>query len=217
MHNFGTPYIRRQPQIFLIGAGGTGGYVLAYLARLLSSLVHRCSVTVIDGDTVAKHNLERQNFIQKDLNKNKAEVLATRYNNVCGLCISYLDQYIEDADTLLSLLSDHDNVMPIIIGCVDNNKTRQVLHEVFERANNLIYLDSGNTVRKYCRRWEKHFLTYLRIKIVSSKAKNHVHEMRTPLSSPCRPTSLPEALYSLICTHCLNLVNCLQHKQCLMQ
>ena len=50
---------------FLIGAGGTGGYVLAYLARLLSSLVHRCSVTVIDGDTVAKHNLERQNFIQK--------------------------------------------------------------------------------------------------------------------------------------------------------
>jgi len=32
----------------------------------------------------------------------------------------------------------------ILIGAVDNNKSRQLCHELFKKADNLIYLDSGN-------------------------------------------------------------------------
>ena len=32
----------------------------------------------------------------------------------------------------------------ILIGAVDNNKSRQLCHEVFKKADNLIYIDSGN-------------------------------------------------------------------------
>ena len=34
--------------------------------------------------------------------------------------------------------------MVIVLGCVDNNKSRQLCHPVFCRSKDLIYLDSGN-------------------------------------------------------------------------
>ena len=33
----------------------------------------------------------------------------------------------------------------ILIGAVDNNRSRQVFHNVFQRAKELIYIDSGNS------------------------------------------------------------------------
>ena len=32
----------------------------------------------------------------------------------------------------------------ILLGCVDNNKSRQLCHRVFEQKRNLIYIDAGN-------------------------------------------------------------------------
>ncbi|MCM1060827.1 MAG: hypothetical protein NC452_11100, partial [Eubacterium sp.] len=34
--------------------------------------------------------------------------------------------------------------LTILIGAVDNNKSRQLCHKVFNQAENLIYIDSGN-------------------------------------------------------------------------
>ena len=34
--------------------------------------------------------------------------------------------------------------LSILIGCVDNNKSRQMCHRVFERSSHLVYIDSGN-------------------------------------------------------------------------
>ena len=34
--------------------------------------------------------------------------------------------------------------LSILIGAVDNNRSRQLCHQVFKSANNLIYIDSGN-------------------------------------------------------------------------
>lgn len=143
MLNFGRT--QRTAQVFLVGVGGTGGYLSAYVTRFLSTISHsRHTLTLCDGDTVAPHNLTRQNFIDTDLNKNKAQVLSERYNNIYNLTTGYVDQYIEDEDSLLSLFYKSDFVMPVVIGCVDNNRTRQVLHQVFEKAENIIYIDSGN-------------------------------------------------------------------------
>ena len=40
--------------------------------------------------------------------------------------------------------AETENGMVILLGCVDNNKTRQLCHQAFYQSENLIYIDSGN-------------------------------------------------------------------------
>ena len=65
--------VRKKLNIHVIGAGGTGGYAVTYLARLLAGGEH--VIHVYDGDRVETKNLRRQNFTKNDLDKNKAEAL----------------------------------------------------------------------------------------------------------------------------------------------
>jgi hypothetical protein len=131
-------------KIVQVGCGGTGGYVQYFLSRLLYSLNYKPGYVLCDGDVVERKNLLRQNFIEGDLGENKAYKLAFRYGSVYGLKIEYVDSYIEDAEMLLKLLPDDHNNISLLLGCVDNNKSRQVFHEVFETMENIIYIDSGN-------------------------------------------------------------------------
>lgn len=143
-------------KITLLGAGGTGGYVVPHLYRLLHTLDRCTKVVICDGDIVEKKNLIRQNFIHADLGKNKAQVLAERYAAAFGLEASYIPDFIEDEHTLLELVKpdtyptgpysyQREEALSILIGCVDNNKSRQLCHRVFKASNNLIYIDSGNS------------------------------------------------------------------------
>ena len=34
--------------------------------------------------------------------------------------------------------------LPILIGAVDNNRSRQLCHQVFQKSEELVYIDSGN-------------------------------------------------------------------------
>jgi hypothetical protein len=140
---------KRIDNIVQIGCGGTGGYVQYFLSRLLYSMElnwRYINYTLCDGDKVESANLGRQNFIKSDLDKNKADVLAYRYGNVYDIAIDYVDNYIEDLDALLKLLrrSPHGSNIPVLIGCVDNNRSRQLFHEAFEKLDSIIYIDSGN-------------------------------------------------------------------------
>ena len=114
---------------------------------------------ICDGDVVEQKNLVRQNFIPADLGENKAKVLAERYSKVFGLETEYLPSFIETEDILNGLLtpmcwyvnsrSTHYRTkcireQVILIGAVDNNKSRQLCHKVFQQMNELIYIDSGN-------------------------------------------------------------------------
>ena len=69
----------RPVKIVLVGTGGTGGYIVPQLYRLLYALDRPIRVILCDGDLVEEKNLGRQNFIEADLGKNKAMVLAERY------------------------------------------------------------------------------------------------------------------------------------------
>jgi len=142
-------------KIVMIGAGGTGGHIAPHLYRLLHTLNRYTKVIVCDGDIVEEKNLVRQNFIAADLGKNKAQVLAERYASAFGLEVSYVPEFIEDADRLAELINPYQVIeglysqqtieyLPILIGCVDNNRSRQLCHQVFKMAKNLIYIDSGN-------------------------------------------------------------------------
>ncbi|KPV40380.1 ThiF family adenylyltransferase, partial [Alicyclobacillus ferrooxydans] len=79
-------------RLVLIGVGGTGGYVLQQVARLLYSLREQGrripSVLLFDGDVVEQKNLLRQYFLEQDIGRKKAEVLAERYSRAYGIDIA---------------------------------------------------------------------------------------------------------------------------------
>jgi molybdopterin/thiamine biosynthesis adenylyltransferase len=139
----------------MLGAGGTGGHVAPNLYRLLYALERPVKIVIADGDIVEEKNLVRQNFISADLGRNKAQVLAERYATAFGMETLYVPDFIENIQKLTELVNP-DTYQPspyssqrleghsILIGAVDNNRSRQLCHQVFQKADNLIYLDSGN-------------------------------------------------------------------------
>ena len=141
-------------RIVVLGCGGTGAFVVSHLARFLSvwrpegsSDYGRLVVPdlfLIDGDEVEEKNLVRQHFIYQDVGKNKAEVLAERYSAAFGIDINVVPKDIEDEESLFKIF----NTNGIIIGCVDNNATRQLIHNAYFSKNNvgesMFWIDSGN-------------------------------------------------------------------------
>lgn len=145
----------RPVKIVMIGAGGTGGHIAPHLYRLLYALERPVRFIVCDGDIVEEKNLVRQNFTEADLGLNKARVVAERYSSVFGLETSYVPDFIERTEKLEELIKPEvrrvseysGKTVPelvILIGAVDNNRSRQLCHEVFLKAENLVYIDSGN-------------------------------------------------------------------------
>ena len=144
----------------MIGAGGTGGHIAPHIYRLLHTLDRPCRFLIIDGDIVEEKNLVRQNFIAADLGRNKAQVLAERYSAAFGVECEYIPEYMEDREKLIRLLTpkyiygdvgfrdghafvDQFYELVILIGCVDNNKSRQLCHRVFQQVTPLVYIDAG--------------------------------------------------------------------------
>ena len=145
----------RPVKIVMLGAGGTGGYVAPYLFRLLHMLDRPARFVICDGDIVELKNLDRQNFVPADLGENKARILAERYSTVLGMETEYVPNFIETLPELMALiapnlwetggfLNRYAAEMVILLGCVDNNRTRQLCHEAFRQSEDLVYIDSGN-------------------------------------------------------------------------
>lgn len=139
----------RPVTIVIIGAGGTGGYVIPHLYRIAFASKRLCRIIIADGDIVEEKNLIRQNFAECDVGENKAQVMAERYSEVFGIETEYIPEYIEDEERLYELLNlktQYGTPKPIgiLIGAVDNNRSRVMCHNVFNRLNDIIYIDSGN-------------------------------------------------------------------------
>lgn len=145
----------RPVKVVMLGAGGTGGYVAPYLFRLLHMLDRPARFIICDGDLVEAKNLDRQNFVEADLGENKARVLSERYSAVLGMETEYVPNFIETLSELMTLIEPGEwetddyprrkvREMVLLLGCVDNNRTRQLCHEAFKKSLDLIYIDSGN-------------------------------------------------------------------------
>ncbi|MDN5375343.1 MAG: hypothetical protein PWQ39_383 [Thermacetogenium sp.] len=138
-------------RIAVVGCGGTGSYLVPDLARFIYSIgADRVSKFVItDGDQVEEKNLLRQNFVPPDLNRNKAEVLAERYGRAFGINIGYYPRYVETEKELDMLFSEEEEnyaTFDVLVGVVDNNRTRQLFHRYFYRRYDLVYIDAGNAL-----------------------------------------------------------------------
>lgn len=151
----------RPVKIIMLGAGGTGGHAAPHLYRLLYSLARPVRFIIADGDIVEQRNLVRQNFVAADLGENKAKVLAERYASVFGLETEYIPEFIENEQRLVELVKpvyfrgdvgfangspfvDQYYELVILIGAVDNNRSRQLCDAVFRKVTPLVYIDSGN-------------------------------------------------------------------------
>lgn len=144
------------PYIVQIGTGGTGGYVAQMVAQMLSIFEQNALYLIADPDVIEEKNLKNQLFIKNDIGKKKADVLAKRYSSAYNIPIaSYSDSYIEDVEDIKSLFYNNhidtgstfnNNILyfPVIIGCVDNGYTRQVMHKFFESTSRCLYIDVGN-------------------------------------------------------------------------
>lgn len=141
-------------KIIILGAGGTGGYVIPHLYRIGFAANRNIRIIVCDGDVVEEKNLVRQNFVEQDIGRNKAQVLSERYSAAFGIECAYIPRFIETEEELFGLTKpDYQqnrwNNIPetqrvILLGCVDNNKSRQLCHAVFYKQKDIIYIDSGN-------------------------------------------------------------------------
>lgn len=161
-----TPY-----HFVVVGAGGTGGYLVPHLVRQIGLLNERIpgsrrpgrrnnkhSITLVDGDVVEQKNLVRQNFTQRDLGKNKAEVLANRYGKAFNVSVGAIPEFIESPSHFAQLIQQsvqatrpgEDNIYSeeigennfsrgfasnrhlsiVLIDCTDNNKTRLIIETV---------------------------------------------------------------------------------------
>lgn len=137
--------------IHVIGAGGTGGYAISYLARLLAGGEH--IIHVYDGDMVEAKNLKRQNFSVDDLDKNKAKAVCDQIQKTIHQAPTMVahESYITDKDELLvEMISDLEpDQSLVVVLAVDNVATRRLINELV--MNDLIdaqiptiVLDSGN-------------------------------------------------------------------------
>ncbi len=143
----------RPVKIVILGAGGTGGYVVPHLYRIASVCGRPVRIIVADGDVVEDKNLVRQNFASFDVGDNKARLLAERYASAFGIETEFIPDFIESEEELKSLLSvttenwrysGGAKPISILIGAVDNNRTRVMCNNVFNKMDDLIYIDSGN-------------------------------------------------------------------------
>lgn len=134
----------------IVGAGGTISNFVPHLSQLMYSLKNEhMSFVLADEDIVEPGNVGRQFFADFDVGNNKARTLQLRYQNTWNVELSYYPHYIREEKMLEKLLlppmfQKRKQVMPILIGGVDNHYSRRIMDRVFRRAKNLVYLDSGN-------------------------------------------------------------------------
>lgn len=143
--------LKEKLNIHVIGAGGTGGYCIEYLTRLLAGGEHK--IHVYDGDAVELKNLKRQNFHKDDVDLNKAEALCQRLSAQVMDAPELIPHpgYITSEDNFLAevLLSLESDESLIIVLAVDNVATRKLVNNVIfdkliENRILTVALDSGN-------------------------------------------------------------------------
>jgi hypothetical protein len=109
-------------------------------------------ITLVDADRVEPKNFHRQLFDHEDLGEYKVISLVERYADYYGIEVKAVTEYVTSLEMLANLFGDGDlyigpnvQVVPILFGLVDNNKTRQLFDEFFhsDLIENLIWIDAG--------------------------------------------------------------------------
>jgi molybdopterin/thiamine biosynthesis adenylyltransferase len=174
MFNFIPPTIPHN--IFVIGAGGTGGRLIPMLSQFLRSITRGMSATgwieapniwLIDDDVVEAKNILRQNFIDMDVGKHKAAVLADRYTRAYGVNIVpiLMKAGVDNAPDIYNTVTETIKITTgatsslnihaildtsIVIMCVDTAEARRGILQMFitktgrAASGRTFFIDAGN-------------------------------------------------------------------------
>lgn len=85
--------------VTIFGLGGTGARLASLICQQLVSENYSKAIKIIlvDGDTVELKNCKRQLFVESEVGKNKAEVIATRYRRAFGANVIALPHFMPNA------------------------------------------------------------------------------------------------------------------------
>lgn len=130
--------------VTIVGAGGTGGELIDNIARLHLTLVELghpgLNVKIYDFDHVSPSNIGRTRYAPADIGKQKAPLIAQRYNLFYGLDFQGIDRKFEIA-------KEDVQDIDLLITCTDSAGTRVEIGEWFEQnpvEDELLWLDTGN-------------------------------------------------------------------------
>lgn len=139
--------------IVCIGAGANGSHFFRNLLQDMAtynqgerkSFITNTIVTIVDGDRVEEKNLSNQLFDKEDIDIYKVDALAERYGTHYGIDVRSISEYVTAIDEVDKVFGAQSDRLPILIGMVDNNRTRMLLHEYFynEKVTDLLYVDTG--------------------------------------------------------------------------
>lgn len=150
-----VPFVARSGPITiaLVGCGGTGSHIAQALARIAAHVHARRTdlrILFLDGDVVEEKNVGRQLFTPADVGRNKAQVLAARFNRLFGLEIEAVPE-MATVDRLACLggvtrrFGGKNDSLGILVGAVDTAVARMSLSGALrEQKCWSIWLDSGN-------------------------------------------------------------------------
>jgi molybdopterin/thiamine biosynthesis adenylyltransferase len=122
--------IKKTP--ILLGGAGIGSVIAECLLRLGFE-----TITIIDGDVVELTNLNRQNYIEKDISKSKVEAIKERLLSInseakitthhCFLTPNNINDYIKDYKIAINAL-DFTSEVPLLFDEICQKKNIPVLH-----------------------------------------------------------------------------------------
>lgn len=132
-------------RVVLVGLGGIGSRLARPLFDLLASDPdRRWHVVLVDGDSYEEGNIGRQDIPKLGYKAYVwAQLIWSRYAG--KMTVESLVRYVADTDgpdTCAADLLVRDG--DIILGCVDNHRTRLVLSEAAKQLSNVVYISGGN-------------------------------------------------------------------------
>lgn len=142
--------------IVQIGAGANGSHFFRGMMQDLYTHFHSdpykfsVDVTIVDKDKIEEKNLNNQLFTRDEIGEYKVVSLVERYADHYNIAANAVVEYATDIGLLEKLfappeVSETTQIVPVLIGLVDNNRTRQLMDEFFhsDYLSDLIYIDAG--------------------------------------------------------------------------
>ena len=129
----------------IVGAGGIGGWLVQLLGKM------KCSVVLIDGDTVERRNLSRQLFGKDSIGRNKAEAMAATMDPegefVKPLATFLGPGFLDDAipeDAFWFCAADNHPARAAMLDCVDAREAKCCIAANEYRDAEAYYYDARN-------------------------------------------------------------------------
>lgn len=103
--------------IYIIGGGGVGSWLLPALVKLLEVCENKPALHIVDGDTLEIKNMNRQLFDEAHIGRPKAVALYERYRKDYPHEFIVHHMYLDES----FVFEEHS----LVFGCVDNHPGRK--------------------------------------------------------------------------------------------